>query len=368
MKEAFVDKNISVTIRDTDIPVPEVGQVLIRVVISGTNPKDWKLPLVWPADRTPTNQGDDIAGYIEAVGEGVVGFHKGDKVAAFHQVMKPHGSYAEYAIAPENTTFHIPARTSFEGEPTYGSKQMFFIRANIGPRLEAATIPLAAMTAALGLYQRLKLPLPWNPATEPLPLIVYGGATAVGAFAIKLAQLSNIHPLITVAGKGSAFVETLIDRHKGDTIIDYREGDEVIRAKIKEAAGGRSIHYAYDAVGEHGSHQNVDAVMTSPGEITTMFPHSGDYQPPEGVIIGQTIAGSVHMPPTAGKTVEDNEFGAALFQFIGRGLAQGWFSGHPYEVRPGGLAGLEEALQDLRAGKASAVKYVVRINETEGVV
>ncbi|KAL3429878.1 GroES-like protein [Aspergillus tetrazonus] len=336
MKEAFVDRNISVTIQDTDIPVPEAGQVLIRVVISGINPKDWKIPLVWPTDGTPTNQGDDIAGYIEAVGEGVMGFHKGDRVAA----------YAEYAIAPGHTTFHIPAKTTFE---------------------EAATIPLAAMTAALGLYQRLKLPLPWNPTTEPLPLIGYGGATAVGAFAIKFAQLSNIHPLIMVAGKGSTFVETLIDREKGDTIIDYREGDEVVRAKIKEAVGGRSIHYAYDAVGEHGSHQNLGAVMTAPGEITTMLLR-GDYLAPEGIVMSQTIAGSVHMPPAAGKTVEDNEFGAALFQFIGRGLAQGWFSGHPYRVRPGGLAGLQGALQDLRAGKASAIKYVVRIGETEGVI
>lgn len=196
---------------------------------------------------------------------------------------------------------------------------------------------------------------------------MYGGATAVGAFAIKFARLSNLHPLIVVAGKGSAFVESLIDREKGDTIIDYRDGDELVRSKIKDAARGRPIHYAYDGVGEHGSHQNLGAVMTAPAEITAMLP-SRDYQPPEGILIGQPMAGTVHMPPAAGKTIEDNEFGAAFFQFIGRGLAQGWFSGHPYEVRPGGLAGLEEALRDLRAGKASAVKYVVRIGETEGVV
>lgn len=228
--------------------------------------------------------------------------------------------------------------------------------------------PLAAMTAALGLYQRLKLPLPWNPAMEPLPLIVYGGATSVGAFVIKFARLSNIHPLIVAVGNGDAFVETLIDRGKGDTIIDYRDGDEAVRSKIKDAAaaGGRSIHCAYDAVGENGSHHNIDAVMTAPGDITTMS-LSGDYQPSEGMVIGQTIAGSVHMSPPTGKTVEDNEFGAAFFQFIGRGLAQGWFSGHPYQVRPGGLAGLEEALRDLQKGKASAVKYVVRIGEMEGV-
>ena len=126
MKEAFVNKDLTVTIKDTQIPVPEAGHVLIRVVVSGLNPKDWKMPLVWPADGTPFNQGDDIAGYIEAVGDGVVGFNKGDRVAAFHQVMKPHGGFAEYAIAPGYTTFHIPPKTSFEGEPTF-----FLIKRNL---------------------------------------------------------------------------------------------------------------------------------------------------------------------------------------------------------------------------------------------
>lgn len=114
MKQAFVDKETIVTIRDTEIPAPKEGQVLIRVVVSGTNPKDWKVPR-WFPNNSATNEGDDIAGYIEAVGEDVVGFSKGDKVAAFHQMMTTDGSYAEYAIAPAHTTFHLPAKTSFEG-------------------------------------------------------------------------------------------------------------------------------------------------------------------------------------------------------------------------------------------------------------
>ena len=113
MKEAIIDKTISAIIRDVDIPTPEPGQVLIQVVVSGTNPKDWKLPK-WQPDRV-INQGDDIAGYVEAVGEGVRNFRKGDKVAAFHQMGSPHGSYGEYAIAWEYTTFHLTEKTSFEG-------------------------------------------------------------------------------------------------------------------------------------------------------------------------------------------------------------------------------------------------------------
>lgn len=39
---------------------------------------------------------------------------KGDRVAAFHEMMQPHGSFAEYAIAHDYTTFHLPKTTSFE--------------------------------------------------------------------------------------------------------------------------------------------------------------------------------------------------------------------------------------------------------------
>jgi NADPH:quinone reductase-like Zn-dependent oxidoreductase len=223
------------------------------------------------------------------------------------------------------------------------------------------------MTAALGLYQHLRLSLPWNPTSERLPLIIYGGATAVGAFAIKLARLSNIHPLIVVAGKGIPYVETLIDRSKGDTIIDYREDPATLSTRIRDAARGEPIHHAYDAVGEHGSHENIGNAMTAPGSITTMDLNPGDYVLPEGISMSWTIAGSVHFPPKKGMLVGDGEFAQAMLQFMGRGLANGWFSGHPVEVRPGGLAGIGGGLRDLKSGKASAVKYVVRIGKTEGL-
>jgi NADPH:quinone reductase-like Zn-dependent oxidoreductase len=40
----------------------------------------------------------------------------GDRVAAFHEMRTPGGSYAEYAVAWAYTTFHLPEKTSFEGE------------------------------------------------------------------------------------------------------------------------------------------------------------------------------------------------------------------------------------------------------------
>lgn len=115
MKSAFYDKSLRVQVRDVPVPVPGPGHILIRTVVSGTNPKDWKQPQIWAPEAEPFNHGDDIAGYVEAVGEGVLGFRPGDRVAAFHELRAPHGSFAEYSVARAKSTFHLPAHTSFEG-------------------------------------------------------------------------------------------------------------------------------------------------------------------------------------------------------------------------------------------------------------
>lgn len=69
-----------------------------------------------PETQDGTNQGDDIAGVVVKVGKNVTEFKPGDRVAAFHQMTTPGGSYGEYGIAEQHTTFHIPEKTSFEGK------------------------------------------------------------------------------------------------------------------------------------------------------------------------------------------------------------------------------------------------------------
>lgn len=66
-------------------------------------------------DKPPMNQGDDISGIVHEVGAEVTEFKKGDRVAAFHEMMTPGGSYAEYGLSWDHTTFHLPETTSFEG-------------------------------------------------------------------------------------------------------------------------------------------------------------------------------------------------------------------------------------------------------------
>jgi NADPH:quinone reductase-like Zn-dependent oxidoreductase len=114
MKEAIIHPGPRVEIRDSPIPKPGPHQVLTRIIYSGSNPKDWKAA-DWYPGSTPQNQGADLSGIVHEVGEGVTEFKKGDRVAAFHEILQPHGSFAEYGLSWDYTTFFLPASTSFQG-------------------------------------------------------------------------------------------------------------------------------------------------------------------------------------------------------------------------------------------------------------
>lgn len=330
MKEVQITKGLQTAIKEVPIPEPGPDQLVIKVIVSGSNPKDWKIP-EWIPDYN-ANSGDDIAGIVHSIGSNVWEFKPGDRVASFHEMLSPGGSFAEYALGWQHTTVHIPKNISFE---------------------QAATIPLAALTAAIGLHQRLGLPDPWTPAQEPTPLVVYGGAAAVGAYAIQLARLANIHPIIAVAGRGEKFVQGLIDRSKGDTIVDYRKGDEAVVSGIRDALQGAKLHYAFDATSEHNSYVNICKVLEKDGRLTLVLPGKQYEGIPETVQQSMTNVGEAHKG--------DRDFAYVAFRYMAKGLAEGWFKAHPHEVVPGGLEGVEQGLRNLKEGKASAVKYVFRI-------
>jgi NADPH2:quinone reductase len=140
MKEAITQPDLSVKIIDSPIPTPGTNEIIIKVVVAAANQIDWKG--VEPEDQIRLhgeleakqylNNGKDVAGYVHAVGmqlsnlittqnansylgSSVEGFKPGDRVAATN-----HGSgYAEYSVAPANSTYRIPNNTSFEGNYNY---------------------------------------------------------------------------------------------------------------------------------------------------------------------------------------------------------------------------------------------------------
>lgn len=255
--------------------------------------------------------------------------------------MAPGGSYAEYALSWAHTTFCLPKHTTFE---------------------QGAALPLAAMTSAVGLYARLGLPQPWLPAPDGTrtPLVIYGASSAVGSYAIQFAQKSNLHPLICIAGRAQEHVRNLISPEKGDVIVDYRSGSDAVVQGIRDGLQGANLLHAFDAVSEKGSYQNICQVLDpEAGKITFVLPGKKYEEVPAGVEKSTTTVGDVH-----GKL---KDFGHVYFRYISKGLEEGWFKPQPQEVVPGGLEGVEQALTNLKEGKASAVKYIFKIADTPGV-
>ncbi|KAK5730883.1 hypothetical protein LTR15_000821 [Elasticomyces elasticus] len=327
MLEAIVSAGPKVKVIHSEIPVPGPNQVLIKVAVAAANPKDWKVP-EWTG--TEMNQGDDGAGFVEAVGKNVSGFKKGDRVAGFHQGSAG-GTYGEYALFPQHLTIPIPANMSFE---------------------EASTVPLTAGTAAVGLFATdggLNLPSPASPANETIPLVIYGASGSVGAFAVQLAKKANIHPLICVAGGGAKTIEHLLDHSRGDTIVDYRKGDKAVTQDISAALS--------DTIAHGSSSTNIAGAMTDGGTIARTLPGEGEL--PNGVKQFQLSVSVVHS--------QQQDFGRDMYKLFGQGLEHGWLEPRPFEIVRGGLNSVEKALIDLKAGKASAVKYVLRIDETDGL-
>lgn len=318
-------------------PVPPLASCILEIRLAKLqHRKNW-----------PHNSGDDIAGIVHSVGKDVYEFKSGDRVAAFHQPGKENGSFAEYAVAPDWTTFHIPQNVSFE---------------------EAATIPVAALTAAIALYVDMKFPAPYN-LREPAEgwkkagLLIYGVTSAVGAFAAKLARLSGLRPIIGIAGRASGFASTLVDY-----VVDYRRGEDAVVEAVEEILAreglGRKVPNVFDAISENGSLEaTLRFIDQTSGTVSTVLPpklfakDKENFKYPTGVNAVNSAVPRVHST--------HRDFGYLWSRYMGRLLEDGRLKAHPYEVIPGGLNGVLTGLQNLKDGKASAVKYVYRIEETE---
>jgi NADPH:quinone reductase-like Zn-dependent oxidoreductase len=235
----YQDSTLKTRLENIPVPQPGPHEVLIEVAAAGSNVKDYKHPLP-NFFNNALNQGDDCAGTVAAVGKAVRGLQIGDRVAGFHCMDTPHGTYAEYAICPEHTVFTIPPDVTYE---------------------EATTIPLAAFTAAVGLYRNLGLPAPWDRSDDHYPegktaLVINGASTAVGAFAVKLAKMNpRIGPIITTAGSSVEFVRSL----QPDAVIDYRSTTVV--EDLRAALGGAKLRHVFDISNTLKSIQYLTSLM-----------------------------------------------------------------------------------------------------------
>jgi NADPH2:quinone reductase len=233
-------------VRDVPAPTPGPGQVLVRVIASGTNPVDAKLRQngTWAGLQTPAIIGYDASGVIEQIGPGVTDFTPGDEVFYTPEIFQnPHGTYAELHLVGANIIARKPPSLSHE---------------------EAAAVPLAGGTAWEALVRRLQLRVGET-------VLIHGGAGGVGSFAVQIAKAAGARVLAT---SGPDNLETL--RQLGaDVVINYRSEDPA-QVALRETRG-QGVDAVFDTAGK-----NVLASIpaTRPfGRIATILGFSGDVTP-----------------------------------------------------------------------------------------
>ncbi len=85
---------------------------------------------------------------------------------------------------------------------------------------------------------------------QKMPLIINRGSIAIRAFAIKLAVLSNVYPIIAIAGSGASYVSTLLDYESGDVCVNYRYSAENTLQRVRTALASFKARYAVEAVSD----------------------------------------------------------------------------------------------------------------------
>lgn len=176
---------------------PGRGQVRLMVQAAGINPYDWHqmtgTPFLvrnetgWRRPKSP-RFGLDVAGVIEAVGEGVTQFAVGDAVFG-----RAHGAFADTVLASADELVRKPADVSFEA---------------------AAAVPIAALTALQGLRDQGAI----APGSK---VLINGASGGVGTYAVQIAR----HFGADVTAVCSARNQELVTRLGAHQVVCYDAED-----------------------------------------------------------------------------------------------------------------------------------------------
>jgi putative PIG3 family NAD(P)H quinone oxidoreductase len=220
------------------LPVPQAGEILIRVRAAGVNRPDvqQRAGAYPPPPGASDLPGLEAAGEVAAVGPGGSRWRVGDAVTA----LLPGGGYAEYALAPEGQALPVPAGLDW---------------------IRAAALPETCFTVWGNVFERGRLG-----AGESF--LVHGGTSGIGTTAIQIAAARGARVFATAGSpeKCAACVALGAER-----AIDYRAEDFV--AGVREATGGRGVDVILDMVGGDYLARDVKALALE-GRLV-MIAHQG---------------------------------------------------------------------------------------------
>lgn len=200
-------------VKDIPTPEPGPGQVRIKVRAAAVNFPDLMQTRGEHQHRpeVPFVGGMELAGEVDALGEGVTGFLVGDAVCSGGR-----GGFAEYAILPAATLRRKPAALTFG---------------------EAAGYPVAYLTAYVAFTRIADVqPGEW--------VLVHGAAGGVGLAAVDYAKLLGARVIAASASDEKLSVIEL--EYAPDATVNVTNG---FRERVKELTGGKGADVIYDPVG-----------------------------------------------------------------------------------------------------------------------
>ncbi|MBN0046133.1 quinone oxidoreductase [Streptomyces actuosus] len=191
-------------------PVPGPGQVLVRNTAAGVNFIDvYYRNGTYPAEP-PFTPGQEGAGTVAAVGEGVTDLAPGARVAYASQL----GAYAEYTVVPADKLIAVPDGVDLT---------------------EAAAVTLQGLAAHYLTHQT-------HPVDDGETVVVLAAAGGLGRLLVQLAAARGA----TVIGIASSEAKQSVAREAGaHHTLGYDGFDEAVR----DLTGGRGAHVVYDSVG-----------------------------------------------------------------------------------------------------------------------
>ncbi|KAF9465715.1 dehydrogenase [Collybia nuda] len=324
------------------VPTPGHGQILVKVIAAAQNPPEW----MNLANPNPNDivLGHDFAGVIEEVGPGVPQDLRkvGDRVAGFLNgcVSKEEGgTFAEYCISDAHVLVAIPDSLSFE---------------------DAAGVGLAGFSACQALWQNRDLPTPLSPTKESFPFLVWGGASAVGQWAVQLAKQSGLQVIATASPKNHELLKSL----GADAVFDYRDPD--VSKKIREFSGDKLAH-AVDTIAEGDTTAQVCASFGSKGGYAALLlPAKSTREDVKAEFsLVYTLFGKAFESPLPYPAIPEHyELGKKFGVLLSTLLRDKRLKTTPLKLVPNGLADVEKWIQYQKDKKVSAEKITYRISDT----
>ncbi|KAF5359386.1 hypothetical protein D9756_003623 [Leucocoprinus leucothites] len=320
------------------VPRPGAAEISIRVKACGLNPIDWKIQRYGVfVESYPIVLGVDIAGDVVEVGGEVVGFSMGDRVVAHGVFSNTASGFQQYVLGIPESMAKLPPNVSYD---------------------QAASFPSTLGAAFLSLYNQKPHGLGFSSPTKSdaqgkysgTPLVILGGATIVGQYAIQLAKLSGFSPIIVTS---SLIHESLLKEYGADKVIDRYSTIDTLRDQISVITL-HPIQYVLDAVSMPATQQMANGILAPGGYLQLVQAPEALFSPDKHVQFTKGIRG---FP-------ESKETFAMLYQNLHDLFANAHIRPCPVEVVPGGLAGIPSGIARLEKDEVSGFKLVARPDET----